>query len=206
MSSENTDSEVNELYCTSCGKEIPSPASFCPECGAKQINETVHHNNSGSEAPSERKPKLRHKFPGIAEGNTTRRNVLTGGIYTLAGLTAIGTITGPSGDNSSSSSGESYPDAFAYDESTEIVFEDGVSAETDSIGSLYVRGTARNESGQDYSYVQVSWTIFDSSGAKIADALANTSGLSAGQRWRYEAVAASATGADSFDLNDVTAY
>jgi predicted RNA-binding Zn-ribbon protein involved in translation (DUF1610 family) len=213
MSSENTDSEPDELYCTSCGEEIPSSASFCPECGAKQDADTVQHQKSSSESSSKEKSKLRHRFPGFAEGNTTRRNVITGGVYTVIGLTAIGTLTGSSEDDSGSSEddsansgGESYPNAFSYDESTEIVFEDGITAETDSIGSLYIRGTARNESDQDYSYVQVTWAVVDSSGAKIADALANTSGLAAGQRWRYEAVAASAPEADSFDLESVTAY
>lgn len=206
MSSENTDSEPDELYCTSCGNEIPSSASFCPECGAKRDAETVQHQKSRSESYSKEKSKLRHRFPGFAEGNTTRRNVITGGVYTVIGLTAIGTLTDSPEDNSANSGGESYPNAFSYDESTEIVFEDGINAETDSIGSLYIRGTARNESGQDYSYVQVTWAVVDSSGAKIADALANTSGLAAGQRWRYEAVAASAPEADSFDLDSVTAY
>lgn len=104
------------------------------------------------------------------------------------------------------SDAETYPDAFYYDDSTGIVFEEGITAEADSIGSLYIRGTARNESGQDYSYIQVTWAILDSSDAKIADALANVSGLDNGRRWRYEAVAASADGADSYELEDVTAY
>jgi multisubunit Na+/H+ antiporter MnhB subunit len=167
--------------------------------------------------------------PGIEEGNTARRNALISVGYGIGALAIAGaalpetesTTSGTSaGDGSSSDGGdsgggssgggdsneESYPSAFYYDESTGLVFEDDINAELDSIGSLYIRGTVRNESGQDYEYVQVTWSVLDSSGAKIADALANTSGLSAGQSWRYEALAASADEVDSYELQDITAY
>lgn len=162
--------------------------------------------------------------PGIKEVNTARRNALISVGYGFGALVVAGAAL-PETESSSSSSdtggstdgggntdsggsdgGETYPGAFYYDESTGIVFEDDISAEVDSVGSVYIRGTARNESGQDYEYVQVSWSILDSSGAKIADALANTSGLSEGQSWRYEALAASADEIDSYELQDITAY
>lgn len=83
---------------------------------------------------------------------------------------------------------------------------EGVEAEMDSIGNMYIRGTAENFSETDYNYVQLTFEIYDSSGAKIADGLANTSGLSSGQRWRFEALATSAEDADSYSLADITAY
>jgi hypothetical protein len=110
---------------------------------------------------------------------------------------------GGSGDGGSD---EPYPNAYYYDESSGIVLEDDVSAESDSIGSLYIRGTARNESGDDYEYVQVTWSVYDGSDTKIADALDNTSGLEAGQSWRYEALATSADDVESYEIQDITAY
>jgi hypothetical protein len=162
--------------------------------------------------------------PGIKKVNTARRNALISVGYGFGALVVAGAAlpetessassndTGGSTDNGDSSGGgssgeeETYPSAFYYDESTGIVFENDIDAEVDSIGSVYIRGTARNESGQDYEYVQISWAILDSSGAKIADALANTSGLSDGQSWRYEALAPSADEIESYELQDITAY
>jgi hypothetical protein len=111
-----------------------------------------------------------------------------------------------SGGTSEGSNEEAYPNAYYYDEGTGIVLEDDVSAEANSIGALYIRGTARNESGQSYSYVQITFSVLDSSGAKVADALANTNELSDGQAWRYEALAASAENADSYQIQDINAY
>lgn len=171
------------------------------------------------------------KLPGISSESTTRRKVLIGSGYAVVGLAGVGAAAGPQenenggtdaggsvgddgggsggssgGDSGGSGGDESYSDAFAYDDSTGIVLEDDVSAEADSIGSLYIRGTARNESGGSYEYVQVTWSVLDSSGAKVGDALANTSGLEDGQSWRYEALAASADNAESYELQDIEAY
>jgi hypothetical protein len=163
---------------------------------------------------------LLEKLPGINEESTTRRKFLIGSGYGVAGLAVIGAAAGPQQDSSNDGSGggsnegssggsddgEQYPNAFYYDGSTGIVLEDDVEGEVDQIGSLYIRGTARNESGGDYEYVQLTWSVLDSSGAKVGDALANTSGLQAGQSWRYEALAPSADNADSYELQDIDAY
>ncbi|WP_092694163.1 FxLYD domain-containing protein [Halorientalis regularis] len=171
---------------------------------------------------------LLEKFPGINEESTTRRKFLIGSGYGIGGLAIIGAAAGPQEESENDGNGggstdgngggstdgnggggndeESYPNAYYYDESTGIVLEDDIEAEADQIGSLYIRGTARNESGDDYNYVQVTFSVLDSSGAKIADALANTSGLEAGQSWRYEALAASADDVESYELQDIEAY
>jgi hypothetical protein len=101
---------------------------------------------------------------------------------------------------------EQYPNAWAYDSNTGILIENAPDNELNQIGALYIRGTAVNESDDDYDYVQLTFDIFDSSGAKIDDGLANTSGLDAGQTWRFEALAPSSENADSYELADITAY
>lgn len=232
MSSEDTNPESESVFCTSCGAEISANTSFCSECGTEQGAGDVAEKESDVNSENSETKGYRHRLPGISNRNTTRRNVLIGGVYSLVGLGSLGVIAGDpeenNGDNGSaggsessndgsndggsessndgSSDGESYPNAFYYDDSTGIVFEDDVEAEADQIGSLYIRGTVRNESGNDYEYVQIMWSVLDGSGTKIADALANTSGLKAGQSWRYEALAASADGVESYELQDIEAY
>lgn len=244
MSSDKTNPESEPVFCTNCGAEISADTSFCPDCGTEQSTGEVDQKGPVADSDSGEKEGYRHKLPGISDKNSTRRNVLAGGAYSLVGLVGLGAIagdpadsedsgnsgggggsdansdaggssddsndTGGSSDANSDAGGsgdeETYPDALYYDDSTGLVLEDDVSAEADSIGSLYIRGTVRNEEGQGYEYVQITWSVLDGSGAKIADALANTSGLEEGQSWRYEAVAASADGAESYELQDITAY
>lgn len=169
-------------------------------------------------------PSIRHRLgignlPGIKKHQPARRNAMIGIAHGIGGLfvteaavmsTSVSNTNDPSTQAAGGSGGDSkeepYPNALYYDESTGIVLEDDIVAETDQIGSLYMRGTARNESGDDYNYVQVTFSVLDGSGTKIADALANTSALEAGQSWRYEALAVSADGAESYKLQDIDAY
>lgn len=109
------------------------------------------------------------------------------------------------GDNADSDSSQ-YADAWAYDSDTEIVIENAPKTEIDSIGNLYIRGTATNVSGQDYDYVQLEFEVLDVSDAKVADGLANTSGLDDGQRWRFEALAPGADDGESYRISGITAY
>lgn len=110
-----------------------------------------------------------------------------------------------SGGNGGSESLEAqYPNHYAIDESNEIVLRD-VEANADEF-SVTIEGEVINASDRDYSYVQLGFGLYDSTGAKVGDAVANTSGLAAGQRWRFEAVGTNSNSPDTFQLEDVTAY
>lgn len=194
------------MYCTNCGEEISETATYCPECGSRQGSTDETQPEEPSTGTDE---SFRYQIPGIARENTTRRNALTGIGYSISGLFLVGLIgnsdtedSGSSGGNSSTE--ENYPNAWAYDEGTEIVL-DNVEGQVGNFSST-ITGEATNDSSQDYNYVQLGFGLYDGSGAKVGDALANTSGLSAGQTWRFEAMGTETESVASFDLEDVTAY
>lgn len=54
--------------------------------------------------------------------------------------------------------------------------------------STKIIGTVTNNSGERASYVQVDYSLYDETGAKIGSAMANISGLEAGERWNFEAM------------------
>ncbi len=213
MTLENTGFEPDSVYCLSCAEEIPPTATICPECGAEINPDNVQKSDTRYKplrvSPPGINKSLKLEPPGMDEENTTRRNLLVFFLYvaamTVTVVPAVATFLQDE-NSAAESGGESYPSAFYYDSSTGIVIEDNVTDELDPIGSLYIRGTARNESGQDYDYVEITWDVLDRSGAKITDAIANVSGLDDGQRWRYEALAVSADNADSYSLGEITAY
>lgn len=159
-------------------------------------------------------------LPGIDSQNTSRRNVLTGVAYGLGGLFTVGAIapeteSDPSDDGGTTGSAtggsggdegteEQYPNAWYVDDDTDIVLRNVEG----SVGqfSVEITGEAINESGRNYDYVQLEFGLYDATDAKVGDALANTSGLSAGQRWRFEAMGTNAESTESFRIEGVTAY
>lgn len=223
MAPDRNDSISGTMYCTSCGEKISADINFCPECGSEQSDSTIEREPSTTES-TDAKTKFRHRFPGIDKENTSRRNVLVGAGYTILGLGVLGAIAEPEESTESSDPGsdnngnpgdsnggsgagpkdEQYPNAWAYDKNTGIVLRDVEGAVKQF--SVEITGEATNESDQDYRYVQLEFGLYDSTDAKVGDALANTSGLSAGQRWRFEAMGTASENTETFSLENVTAY
>ncbi len=54
--------------------------------------------------------------------------------------------------------------------------------------SVEIKGALKNTGKREYSYVSISFTLYDESGANIGQALANMNNLAAGETWRYKAV------------------
>lgn len=177
-------------------------------------------------------PVVREKLgignvPGINEHNSTRRNVLTGIAYGVGSVVVIGAAApeiestntddaaastsggdadSSGGGSSGSSSGSSGAgsDAWVTDESTGIALYD-VEGSANDYGTT-ITGEAVNHSDETYDYVQVSFSLYDDSDAKVGDALANTGGLDAGGRWKFEAIGTSSGNATSFRFDEITAY
>jgi hypothetical protein len=210
------------VYCANCGEGISAGAKFCPECGSEQESRETQKGQLDADSNGEKGTGLRHRFPGISKENRTRRNVLTGVGYSFVGLVALGAVagdeeqgdssggsdTGTSSSDSGSSSGSGgeaqYPNAWAYSKDSGIVLRD-VSGGTGQT-TVEITGQATNESDQDYEYVQLEFGLYNSADTKVGDALANTSGLPAGQRWRFEAVGTYSDTTSTFRLEDITAY
>ncbi|MBO4570009.1 MAG: hypothetical protein J5689_02195 [Clostridia bacterium] len=53
--------------------------------------------------------------------------------------------------------------------------------------SASVRGSAKNITNKNYSYVQLEFTVYDASHANLGTALANINNLAAGDTWNFEA-------------------
>lgn len=205
MSTNNTSPEPDSKYCMSCGEEIPTTVIYCPECGIKQDSKETTKRQTEEQSTKKTNNSPWYQIPGIAKENPTRRNVLTGVGYSIGGLFLLGMIGGGStSDSEATNSQEQYPNAWAHDENTGIVLENARGNSNQF--SVTVAGTARNESNQDYEYVQLGFGLYDSFDTKIGDALANTSGLSKGQAWRFEAIGTATETVASFSLEEVTAF
>lgn len=60
---------------------------------------------------------------------------------------------------------------------------------TEMLGwQVKVTGYIENTTGKDLSYISVEYKIYDSGNAVIGTALANANNISAGEKWRFEAM------------------
>jgi hypothetical protein len=75
-------------------------------------------------------------------------------------------------------------------------------------GNVSLAGTATNLTDSTLSYVQISVSFLDASGAQIGTGLANTNNLAAGQRWKWEAMFTEmdTSDLDSANITAIDAY
>jgi len=59
---------------------------------------------------------------------------------------------------------------------------------TDNYGFITINGEIKNNTNKTYSYVQVTFTLYDASGAQVGTALANINNFEANGTWRFEAI------------------
>ena len=66
----------------------------------------------------------------------------------------------------------------------------GTTKKSDGYGfSTYISGVVKNNTSKKYSYVQITFALFDKDGNKVGTALANVNSLDAGETWKFEAIA-----------------
>lgn len=89
-----------------------------------------------------------------------------------------------------------------------LVLEDGHTGAADEYGmSYYINGYVKNNSDKEYSYVQITFNVYDSEGNTVGSCLANNSGLEANGRWKFEAFCSGdANSITSYKLDELTGY
>lgn len=152
-----------------------------------------------SRQASEEQPKKRHVV----------RNVIIAVIIAVV----VAVAAGGSGSGSSSSSSEtSTTDAgsaavTAEEQAQSADYE--ITDETLDTSGYYptITGVFTNTSGDVFSYVGLSYNLYDADGSQIDNAYANTTNLADGASWKFEATSlADSEDVASYELVDVTAY
>lgn len=80
----------------------------------------------------------------------------------------------------------------------------------DSEGSFdgfgyYVSGTIKNNKDKEYSYVQVTFNLYDADGAQIGTAMDNINNLEANGTWKFKAIGITENVA-SYKLAEITGW
>lgn len=74
-----------------------------------------------------------------------------------------------------------------YDFDGLILLRESIRNHTDEYSGKNILGTVVNNRATTQKYVQVSFSLYDASGAKVGEALANVNNLKAGERWNFSA-------------------
>lgn len=71
--------------------------------------------------------------------------------------------------------------------------------------AFYVTGTIKNNTDKQYTYVQVTFNLYDADGAQIGTALANINNLESNGTWKFKAIGPTEKPA-SYKLADITGW
>lgn len=77
---------------------------------------------------------------------------------------------------------------------------------TDSIGTTYIEGEIKNNTDKSYSYVQVTFNLYDKNGAQLGTAIDNINNLEPNATWKYKAIGLVTEKVSSYKFVEITEY
>lgn len=126
-----------------------------------------------------------------------QRSVAKTIIIVIAVLFVIGAIAsaGGSGENTNEVKEATERFTLVSDEMT-----------TDSIGSCYIEGTIQNNTDKSYTYVQVTFNIYDANGNQLGTAVDNINNLEPNATWKYKAIGLTTEKVQSYKFVEITGW
>ncbi len=76
----------------------------------------------------------------------------------------------------------------------------------DAIGTTYIEGEIKNNTDKSYSYVQVTFNLYDEDGAQLGTAMANINNLEPNGTWKYKAIGLVTQKVSTYKLVEITGW
>ena len=77
---------------------------------------------------------------------------------------------------------------------------------TDALGTTYIEGEIKNDTDKSYSYVQVTFNLYDDNGAQLGTAVDNINNLEPNATWKYKALGLVTEKVSSYKLVEITGW
>lgn len=77
---------------------------------------------------------------------------------------------------------------------------------TDALGTTYIEGEIKNNTDKSYSYVQVTFNLYDANGAQLGTAVDNINNLEANATWKYKALGLVTEKVSSYKFAEITGW
>ncbi len=166
------------MYCPSCGTQLSEAAKFCEKCG----------NPANAPVPPPLVQPVPKKQPVVRLKNIFIL-LLFFVVLGFVGLVIMEMISGRANRRSTASTpsvADTTSAPIVPSRTKSCLSVVGDNGEVDSM-STTVTGSVMNNCGKNFSYVQVTFKLFDVTGDVVGTALANQGGLSAGETWKFKA-------------------
>lgn len=121
-------------------------------------------------------------------------------------LGVVGAIFGEDSELSENNSDKSSTTQTTKTE--KLVLEDGHTGYADDYGiSYYIEGYIKNNTDKEYSYVQVTFNVYDAENNNLGTCMANNTGLEGNGRWKFKAICSGeAKNIASYKLSKITKW
>lgn len=195
------------MPCNNCGKEINPQSAFCDQCGAPVNAAPQQPAQQNTTLCQAEQPRQEKKMNGcLLAFIIFMAVVLVGGIAVLIGgyfiskkvMAELPAITEEWQKIAAAAEIESAKNMI-------LVGGDAGLAIKNEKYSSYLEGKLKNESQESYSYVSVSFSLYDAQGNKIGVALDNTSDIGPGETWAFEALIVNPEKVASYKLDRILA-
>ncbi len=132
-------------------------------------------------------------------------------LYTIVILIIIGVVASSGGNtnNNTTQTNGGSSETTTSTKKEKFTLEDDHIGSSDQYGMSYtIEGSIKNNTDKQYSYVQVTFNLYDSDGAQIGTALANINNLEANGLWKFKAIGSLGDGKSvaSYKLMEITGW
>ena len=76
----------------------------------------------------------------------------------------------------------------------------------DSIGTCWIEGTIQNNTNKNYSYVQVTFNLYDADGNQLGTAMDNINNFEPNSTWKYKAMGLTSENVKSYKFVEITGW
>lgn len=189
------------MICPNCGKSIADKSVFCMHCNTNfQV---------GTQANTETKYVYVEK-PAKKSGLTCS-GMLSAFIFIIAGLFVLSMFSGDDESEARPTSSKTQGAATSSSETVEFeptqIGDDFLMTEfnaNQSLLSTTIDGVIKNVSDKDYSFVSITFALYDKNGNKLEEISDEITGLKAGETWKFEVVGTA--DAASMEASDFVAF
>jgi len=77
---------------------------------------------------------------------------------------------------------------------------------TDGIGTTWIEGEIKNNTSKTYSYVQVTFNLYDKDGNQLGTAMTNINNLEPNATWKYKAIGLVTEKVETYKLVEITGW
>ncbi|MCX7715047.1 MAG: zinc ribbon domain-containing protein [Clostridia bacterium] len=193
-----------DKFCSNCGNELKEGAKFCDKCGKAVTNDNTEdeYKEPTVQVPPVTQQVKKKKNKGCLIGFIIFILIVVGLGASINKATKIEQTANTNQD--SSANNKQSTNQNVSKRNLELV---GETTSTNDGYAISIEGTVKNNRSTAYSYVQITFGIYDKNGNKVGSAMDNVNNLGSGETWKFKAICLNSPGNGwTYKLDEITGY